>query len=65
MAAVAAGFTEQLDLLRGRYPAREPLRADPVLAVLDQAAAAANDLHSSATIAADVIAARQTTTGQR
>jgi hypothetical protein len=59
IADVAAGLTEQLDVLRGRYPARVLPRADPVVAVLDQAAAAANDLHSSATIAADTIATRQ------
>jgi hypothetical protein len=59
IADVAAGLTEQLDVLRGRYPARVLPRADPVVAVLDQAAAAANDLHSSATIAAGTIATRQ------
>lgn len=64
MADVAAGFTEQLDLLRDSYPAREQPRADPVLAVLDQAAAAANDLHNGASTAAALITAGQATANQ-
>jgi hypothetical protein len=58
IAVAAAGFADQLDALRGQYPARGPLDADPVAAVLDQAAAAACDLHSSAASAADTIADR-------
>ncbi|HEX5114401.1 MAG TPA: hypothetical protein VFW65_04295 [Pseudonocardiaceae bacterium] len=58
IADVAAGFVDQLDALRARYPARGQLGPDPVAAVLDQAAAAASDLHSSAASAADTIARR-------
>jgi hypothetical protein len=55
----AADFAEQLDTLRGRYPTLGLRGADPVAVVLDQAAAAAQDLHSSAASAANTIAQRR------
>jgi hypothetical protein len=58
IADAAAGFVDQLDALRGQYPARGLHGPDPVAAVLDQAAAAASDLHSSAASAADTIGQR-------
>jgi hypothetical protein len=58
IADAAAGFVEQIDALRGKYPARGPLGPDPVAAVLEEAAAAASDLRSSATSAADTISRR-------
>lgn len=58
IADAAADFVDQIDALRGSYPARGPLGPDPVAAVLEQAAAAASDLRSSATSAADTISRR-------
>lgn len=63
IADAAAGFGDQLDTLRGRYPARELHGADLLTATLDQAAAAAHDLHSSAASAADVVTGRSSTNG--
>lgn len=53
IADAAAGFADQLDALRGHYPAQELGTADQLSVLLDQAAAAAHDLHSSAASAAD------------
>lgn len=54
----AAVFTAQLDALSKRYPTLGWQGADPLAVVLDQAAAAANDLHSTTAAAADTIAGR-------
>lgn len=59
IADTAAGFVDQLDTLRNRYPTLGLRGADPVAVVLDQAAAAAQDLCSSAASAADTIAHRR------
>jgi len=58
IATTAAGMTELLDVLRSRYPAVGLDGPDPVAAVLDQAAAAAHDLRSSAETAASTIVNR-------
>jgi hypothetical protein len=55
VAVTAAGLTTLLDSLRGHHPANGLRNTDPVAAALEQAAAAAHDLHISATIAADAI----------
>jgi hypothetical protein len=65
VAETAAGFTTLLDALRGNYPIVGLHNMDPVACALEQAAAAAHDLHSSATIAADAIVDRPPTIGLR
>jgi hypothetical protein len=65
VAEAAAGFTTLLDALRGHYLAVGLHGTDPVAGALEQAAAAANDLHSSAVIAADAIADQPPTIGLR
>jgi ribose 1,5-bisphosphokinase PhnN len=54
MSDVATDLAAELDVLRGRLPARGPHSADSLAVALDQAAAAAHDLHSSATTAAGI-----------
>lgn len=54
----AAVFTADLDALSKRYPMPGRQGADPLAVVLDQAAAAANDLYSTTMAAADTIADR-------
>jgi hypothetical protein len=51
---VATDLAAELDVLRGRFPARGPYSADSLAVALDQAAAAAHDLRSSATTAAGI-----------
>lgn len=63
IADAAAGFVDQLDALRGRYPTQGLHGADPLAVLLDQAAAAANDLHGSAASAADTVGGRSLTNG--
>jgi hypothetical protein len=65
IAKTAAGLTELLDVLRTHYPAVGLDGPDPVAAVLDQAAAAAYDLRSSAEIAANTITNRAPDDRQR
>ncbi len=65
VAEAAAGFTTLLDALRGNYPIVGLHNMDPVAGALEQAAAAAHDLHSSATIAADAIVDRPPTIALR
>ena len=58
MAETADGIAAELDVLRGQFPARKPdsaaSLADSLAVALDQAAAAAHDLSSSATTAAGI-----------
>jgi hypothetical protein len=59
IAEVGAGIAAELDLLRGNAPARavrgaDSFAADSLSVALDQAAAAAHDLRTSATTAAGI-----------